>query len=117
MNNWYGRLAITATLTLLTAGCTRIVSVEPPSGPPGQCVYIKTAGMFGDPAKQALKWDGQTIRDPFPGSFTIPAVASGGALGQHKITLVDKLDSSEAFLLFPIFRLRTHTIKYTVTEQ
>ena len=107
-------LAILATMTL-TAGCTRITSCQPLSGPPGQSVYLSACGMFGDPAEQSLKWDGKVIRDPFPGSFTVPAIDQGGTVGKHKITLVDKLDVNEAFLIFPVFRTRRHTVTFRVT--
>ena len=99
-----------------TAGCTRIVNIEPASGPPGIPVYVTCSGMFGDPGARRLKWDGKTIRDPFAGSFTVPAIDNGGTCGEHKITIVDKLDCDEASLLFPIFRLRSDSVTFEVTE-
>ena len=97
------------------AGCTRIVQMDPVSGPPGTPVYIKCCGMFGDPAEQSLKWDGKTISHPFPGSFVVPAANRGGKEGKHTVTLVDNLDANEAFLLFPIFRWRWDSATFTVT--
>jgi len=109
-------LGILAALMLsVFAGCTRIVKIEPTSGPPGTPVYIKCSGMFGDPCCRSLKWDGDTIKKPFPGSFCIPAVDQGGDPGRHTVTLVDNLDASEAFLIFPIFRVRQDSVSFTVT--
>ena len=98
------------------AGCTRIESIEPQSGPPGVPVYIKCSNMYGDPAGQVLKWDGEVLRDPFPGSFTVPGVEEGGTPGVHKVTLVDKLDLNEGMLWFPMLRGRRHTVEFVVTE-
>ena len=98
-------------------GCTRIVSIEPSSGPPGTPVYVKCEGMFGSPCCRTLKWDGDTICDSFPGSFVIPAINDGGDAGEHKITLIDDLDVDEAFLIFPIFRLRHDTATFLVKGQ
>ena len=103
-------------LLSLATGCTRIVKMEPSSGPPGTPVYIKCCGMFGDPAGQSLKWDGKTLSEPFPGSFVVPAVGQGGQAGEHKVLLVDNLDASEAMLIFPLFRSRWHSATFTVTE-
>ena len=97
----------------VTAGCTTIETVTPAAGPAGSTVYLKTGGIWGDPAANHVKWDGKTVCSPFWGSFTVPAVCEPGP---HKITLVDRLDASEAFLLFPIFRLRHDSIIFTVTE-
>ena len=97
-------------------GCTRIIEVTPKSGPPGMPVYVRSSGMFGDPTKQSFKWDGKVLCRPFPECFTVPAVSEGGTPGEHKITLVDELDLDEASLLFPLFRVRQHTITFVVTE-
>ncbi len=97
-------------------GCTQVVEMSPKSGPPGTVVYVKCSGMFGDPSKQSVKWDGKTIKDPFPGSFTVPAVDQGGSPGKHKVTIVDKLDDNEAFLIFPIFRGREASATFVVQE-
>ena len=102
-------------VVFLSAGCTKIVKMEPTSGPAGTPVYIKCSGMFGDPSSQSLRWDGKVIRSPFPGSFVIPAANAGAQPGRHKVTLVDDLDSSEAFLIFPIFRARRDSATFTVT--
>lgn len=98
-------------------GCTQLVEIQPKSGPPGTAVYVKCKGMFGDPAQQSLKWDGKTICNPFPGSFTVPAVDQGGEPGKHRVTLVDNLDANEAFLIFPIFRLREDSTTFTVISR
>jgi hypothetical protein len=95
-------------------GCTQIEKIEPASGPPGTTVFIKATGMWGNPMEQYLKWDGEIISDPFPGSFTIPTVTDPG---EHKITLVDQLDADEAFLLFTWLRFRTSSTTFTVTER
>lgn len=108
------RLALLVTV-LLAAGCTHM-EISPSQGPPGTTVYVDAKNMFGDPIEQSLRWDGRTIRDPFPGSFVVPAISQGGALGEHKVTLVDNLDSSEALLMFPLFRLRHCSATFTVTE-
>lgn len=105
-------LAVAVTLIAMN-GCTRIEKLQPSSGPAGSTVYVKTAGMWGNPIEQHIKWDGEIISDPFPGSFTVPATSSPG---KHKVTLVDELDADEAFLLFPIFRKRTDSATFTVTE-
>ena len=97
-------------------GCTRIVKMEPTSGPPGTPVYVRYNGTYGDPACHCLKWDNKKICDPFCGSFIVPAVNNGGHAGKHKVTVVDKLDASEAFLVFPILRLRESSATFTVTE-
>lgn len=98
------------------SGCTRILKMEPTSGPPGTPVWVKCCGTFGDPAELSLKWDGNSISNPFPGSFIVPAVSQGGEPGKHTVLLVDKLDASEAFLIFPIFRVRHATATFTVTK-
>lgn len=103
-------------LVWAVGGCTQITSCEPQAGPPGQCVYLKSGGMFGDPAEHCVKWDGKVICDPFPGSFTVPDPENGGTPGEHKITIVDKIDASEAFLIFPMLRAREHSVTFTVTE-
>lgn len=95
------------------AGCTTIETVTPAAGPAGSTIYLKTGGMWGDPAENCVKWDGKTVCSPFWGSFTVPAVCEPGS---HKITLVDRLDATEAFLLFPIFRIRHDSITFIVTE-
>ncbi len=100
-------------LILVNYGCTRIVSMKPNFGPPGTVVTIKYEGLWGDPCAQSLRWDGKTISDPFSGTFVVPFDATPGL---HKITLVDKLDASEAALIFPIFRLRYAWDKFTVTN-
>lgn len=94
-----------------------MVEMHPTSGPPGTAVYVKCTGMFGDPAQQTLRWDGKTLCDPFSGSFTIPAVDQGGEPGRHRVTLVDNLDDNEAFLIFPIFRIRQDSSVFTVTSR
>lgn len=109
-------LGLGLALVFMVGGCTQIVHMEPASGPPGTPVYIKCCGMFGDPAAQSLKWDGKTIRNPFPGSFVVPASDKGGTPGKHTIVLVDDLDASEAFLIFPIFRVRHAAATFVVTE-
>ena len=114
MKRHFAILILLASL-IISAGCTRIVEMEPTSGPPGTAVYIKCCGMFGDPAKQSLKWDGDVIRKPFPGSFVVPAVNDGGTPGKHRVTLIDNLDASEVFLLFPLFRFHQDTTTFTVT--
>jgi len=97
------------------SGCAKIVSIEPTSGPPGTPVYIKTQNTFGDPAAITLKWDGDTLCDPFCGAFIVPAVDEGGEPGKHKVTLIDDFDPAEGFLIFPIFRLHHDTATFTVT--
>jgi len=101
---------------MLSLGCTQIVSIEPKSGSPGTAVYVKSSGLFGDPADQCLMWDGKKICEPFSGSFVIPDADKGGKPGKHTVTLVDNLDATEAFLIFPIFRMRLDSAKITVTE-
>lgn len=103
-------------MMILVSGCTKIVKIEPTSGPPGTPVYVKTCNTFGDPTAITLKWDGKTLCDSFCGSFIVPAVNNGGKPGKHKVTLVDNFDPSEAFLLFPIFRLHHDTATFTVTQ-
>ncbi|MBN2210546.1 MAG: hypothetical protein JW709_04045 [Sedimentisphaerales bacterium] len=103
-------------LLLTVSGCTRIVKMEPTSGPPGTAVYIKYCGMFGDPAAQKLIWDGEVIRHPFPGSFVVPMPEDGGTPGKHTVTLVDDVDATEAFLIFPLLRIRHAQAKFIVTE-
>ena len=112
---WCCVLLSVVVFVVLMPGCTKIVKIEPTSGPPGTPVYIKTSNTFGDPAEITLKWDGDTLRDPFCGSFIVPAVHEGGDPGEHKVTLVDDFDVSEAFLLFPIFRLHHDTVTFVVT--
>ncbi len=107
-------LAVAMTLLVLP-GCTKIVKMEPTSGPPGTPVYIKCCGMFGDPTAQRVLWDGKTVSAPFPGSFLVPALDKGGEIGKHRVTLVDELDASEAFLVFPIFRNRFSSATFEVT--
>lgn len=102
-------------LFLVLPGCTRITEMKPTSGPPGTPVYLKCYGMFGDPAEVTLKWDGKTLCRPFCGSFVVPAVNQGGQPGRHTVTLIDNLDASEAFLIFPIVRLRHAFTTFTVT--
>lgn len=108
-------LVMMAALIAFT-GCTRIVEVTPKSGPPGMPVYVQSTGMFGDPTRQCLKWDGEVLCRPFPECFTVPAVSEGGTPGAHKVTLVDELDLDEASLVFPLFRARRHSITFIVTE-
>ena len=102
-------------LLVVGAGCTQM-EMEPSQGPPGTTVYVKACNMFGDPAKQSLKWDGDTIRNPFPGSFVVPAVDQGGEPGKHKVTLVDNLDGGEVLLWFPLLRVRHASETFTVVE-
>ena len=97
-------------------GCTRIVRMEPASGPPGTPVQVTCSGMFGDPALQSLKWDGKVLTKHFPGSFVVPAVNQGGKPGKHTVTIVDDLDGTEAFMMFPLFRLRHANATFTVTS-
>jgi len=99
------------------SGCTQLVEIQPDASPPGTAVYVRCKGMFGDPAQQSLKWDGKTICDPFSGSFTVPAVNQGGEPGEHRVTVVDNLDGNEAFLIFPIFRIRQDSTIFTVTSR
>ena len=112
---WCCALLSIVVFVALMPGCTKIVKIEPTSGPPGTPVYIKTCNTFGDPAAITLKWDGDTLCDPFCGAFIVPAVNEGGDPGKHKVTLVDAFDASEAFLLFPIFRLHHDTVTFIVT--
>ena len=107
-------LYIALTGVLILGGCTQIAQMEPTSGPPGTPVYVKCGGMFGDPAEQSIKWDGKTLHNPFSGSFVVPADSEAG---KHHVTLVDNLDASEAFLIFPIFRMRHDTETFTVTSR
>jgi len=109
-------LVFAVVLLVGAAGCTRIVNIEPAFGPPGIPVYVTCSGMFGDPGAQCLQWDGKTIRECFAGSFTVPAIDNGGTRGEHKVTLVDKLDGDELSLVFPIFRLRRDSVTFHVTE-
>ncbi len=104
-------LALVVMVMVLSCGCTKIVKLDPASGPAGQPVYITCSGMFGDASSTVLKWDGNVISDPCPGSFVVPADA---APGKHKVTLIDNLDCSEAFLLWPVFRVRQDSVTYTV---
>lgn len=108
-------LALALSSLCLSSGCTRIIKMEPTSGPPGTPVWIKCCGTFGDPADLSLKWDGDPISNPFPGSFIVPAVNQGGHPGKHNVLLVDNLDASEAFLIFPLFRIRHASATFTVT--
>lgn len=87
--------------------------MEPKSGPPGTPVWIKCSGMWGDPCAHAVKWDGKTISDPFPGSFTVPELCRPG---KHTITLVDKIDTTELSMVVPIFRMRHDWATFEVTE-
>jgi len=103
-------------MVLLVTGCTHM-EINPSHGPPATTVYVNANNMFGDPVEQTLKWDGHILRDPFPGSFVVPAISEGGAPGDHKVTLVDNLDASEALLMFPLFRARHCSTTFTVTEQ
>ena len=105
---------ITVLLACLVAfsGCTRITKMDPTSGPAGSTIYLETTGVWGDPSEVYVKWDGEKISDPFPGSFTVPAVC---APGPHKVTLVDKIDVDEAFLWFSLFRRHRHSQTFTVT--
>ena len=112
---WCCVLLSVVVFVALMPGCTKIVKIEPTSGPPGTPVYIKTCNTFGDPAAITLKWDGDTLCDPFCGAFIVPAVHEGGDPGTHKVTLIDNFDASEAFLLFPIFRLHHDTETFIVT--
>jgi len=114
MKRFFSGITLVIVLALFS-GCTRIVQMEPTSGPPGTPVYLKCCGMFGDPAAQSLKWDRKTLSCPFPGSFVVPAVNQGGSKGKHTVTLVDNLDANEAFLIFPIFRWRQAYATFTVT--
>ena len=104
---------IALTVFIAGSGCTRIVKLEPSAGPAGSPVWVKTKGLWGSPCDFTLKWDGETICKPFSGSFTVPAVAQPG---EHRITLVDKVDADEACLVFPLFRLRHSWATFTVTE-
>jgi hypothetical protein len=102
-------------LVVWVSGCTKIVQIEPTSGPPGTPVYVKSCNTFGDPAAITLKWDGDKLCDPFCGAFIVPAVNDGGEPGKHRVTLIDNFDASEAFLIFPIFRLHHDTATFIVT--
>lgn len=103
-------------LLSISSGCTRIVKMEPTSGPPGTAVYVKCCGMFGDPAAQKIKWDGDTIGNPFPGSFVVPMPEKGGTPGKHTVTLIDDVDATEAFLIFPLLRIRHAQANFIVTD-
>ncbi|MBN1436075.1 MAG: hypothetical protein JW936_03280 [Sedimentisphaerales bacterium] len=105
----------TITSLLLVGGCAKVMTMDPESGPPGMPVYVDTCGMFGDPTGQTLLWDGEVIRDPFCGSFTVPRPEDGGTPGPHDVTVVDNLDVDEAMLIFPMFRVRHHTVTFNVT--
>ncbi len=102
-----------ATMLVGASGCTCIVEMEPKEGPPGTPVWIKTTGLWGDPGEYQLKWDGDVICEHFSGSFKVPDVCN---IGKHKVTLVDKIDSSEICLIFPLARLRTSSKPFIVTE-
>ncbi len=102
--------------TALLSGCARIVAIEPDSGPPGLPVYVRTSGMFGDPSRQTLLWNGEVLQEHFCGSFIVPPPEKGGVPGPHKVTIVDRLDKSEAMLLFPMMRIRRHTVTFHVTD-
>ena len=106
-------LSVVSVIALLD-GCTRIVKMEPCTGLPGTPVWIKSDGMWGNPDGQCIKWDGKTICRNFPGSFTVPGDCRPG---KHKVTLVDNIDSSELFLVFPLFRLRHNSASFVVLEQ
>jgi hypothetical protein len=99
------------------SGCMRLTEIQPEFGPPGTAVYVKCEGMFGDPSQQSLKWDCKTLCDPFSGAFTVPAADQGAEPGKHKVTLVDNLYGNEAFLIFPIFRIRQDIATFTVTAR
>lgn len=92
------------------------MEISPASGPAGTPVYVKSKGFFGDPVARCIKWDGKEISRPCTSSFMVPSTANGGTPGKHHVTLVDELDAAEAMLLFPLFRLRTRTVTFEVTE-
>ena len=106
-------LSIGLVLIASTTGCTHIVKISPASGPAGTPVWIKSTGLWGDPGDCTVKWDGKAITETYTGSFTVPA-ASGP--GKHKVTLVDNIDPCEAFMIFPLVRLRHSSATFTVTE-
>jgi hypothetical protein len=110
---FFGVLGI---MFIAVQGCTHIEKIEPCSGTPGQAVYLKCYGIFGDPSEQCLKWDGKEICNPFPGSFVVPRGEDGGKPGKHTVTLIDKLDASEVFLIFPLFRMRMDSVTFTVVK-
>lgn len=110
-------IAMAATLVFFTVfitmnGCTRIVKMQPTSGPPGTPVCLKCDGLWGSPTNYAVKWDGETICEPFSGTFVVPTDATPG---EHKVTLVDKVDMAECNLIFPLIRLRHDTEIFTIT--
>lgn len=100
-------------LFIAVGGCTRIVKLEPSSGPPGSPVWVKSTGQWGSPGGNTLKWDGKTLCEHFAGSFIVPAVAQPG---EHKVTLIDRVDASEAWLVVPLARIRHSSATFTVTE-
>jgi hypothetical protein len=116
MKKTIGVMIVLGMLAVAFSGCTHIDKIEPASGTPGQAVYLKCYGIFGDPAEQCLKWDGKEICNPFPGSFVVPSPEKGGKPGKHTVTLVDKLDASEVFLIFPLLRLRQDSVQFTVVK-
>ena len=95
------------------AGCTNIVKINPASGPAGTPVWIDSEGLWGDPGDCTVKWDGKAITETYAGSFVVPDVS---APGEHKVTLVDNIDPCEAFMMFPLVRLRQSSATFTVTE-
>ncbi len=101
------------TVILVFSGCTRIVKMEPTSGPPGTPVFLEAAGIWGDPAGCTLKFDNKEICAPFHGSFTVPDDCRPG---KHIVTLVDKVDWSEVNLIFPLLRWREGYAIFTVED-
>ncbi len=100
-------------LLMIANGCTRIVKLSPQSGPPGTFVKMTYENTWGDPGTCTVYWDGKKICDPFIGCFTVPPSAKNGS---HNVMLVDKLDASEAYLIFPVFRPRVAFSSFKVTE-
>ena len=107
-------LLIVFVLSLLVAGgCTCIHEISPRSGPAGTVESVKADNVWGEPGKTCVKWDGKTICDSFSGSFTVPAVSQPG---KHRIVIVDKIDSAEVCLIFPLLRVRHAMATFEVVK-
>jgi len=106
-------LSIGLVLIASLSGCTNIVKISPDSGPAGTPVWIDSEGLWGDPGDCTVKWDGKAITEIYAGSFTVPAAS---VPGKHKVTLVDNIDPCEAFMIFPLVRLRQSSATFIVTE-
>jgi len=114
MKAWARWVGMAAVLVLL-AGCTQIVRLEPSSGPPGTPVYVTCRNVFGNPVEATVLWDGHRVGHEFYGSFVVPEADAGGQAGKHTVTVIDDVDADEAFLVFPLFRMRHDTAQFMVT--